>query len=172
MEIILGSLFLKICSVVFFVCFFESLLSLHFPVLPVGGFLESSVNSLVPWTENWELMESSVCSHRLVHCEALLMGRGSSPQMLSSVFTPPCSNSSIEEVKACGGWMCVCMRVFHLILSFPMTPLYCQPLQMVILLTSDRTGVGISKGGSEDSLQILHPAPCHPLILSLWGSEL
>lgn len=34
-------------------CPFESLLSLHFTVLPVGAFLESSVvSSLVPGTEN------------------------------------------------------------------------------------------------------------------------
>lgn len=121
-EIILGSLFLKVCSMVFFVCSFESLLSLHFAVLPVGAFLESSVvSSLVPWTENWELMERSVCSHRLVHCGPLLMGRGSSPQMLSSGFTPPCSNSSIEEVEACGGWMCVRVRVHA---CFPFNPLF------------------------------------------------
>lgn len=48
-----------------------------------------------------------------------------------------------------------------------MTPLYCQPLQMVILLTWTGLGWGLGRGALEDSLQILHPAPCHPLSLIL-----
>ena len=153
--IILGSLFLKVCSIVVFVCSFESLLFLDFAVLPGGAFLESSVvSSLVPWTENWELMERSVCSHGLVHCGPLLMGTGSSLQMLSSGFTPPCSNSSIEEVRACGGWMCVCVRVHS---CFPFNPLFSNDSSLLPAppdgnpLDFWRTGWGLGRGGSEDS---------------------
>lgn len=117
---------------------------------------------------------------RCVPSWAWMMGRGlghfawGTSDVVNYNPSPSTNNLSREDIGESGVqmWMCTCVFILPFNHSFPLTLLFCQPLQMPVSWLLAGLGGRTRKGGSEFLLADFSPSPNHPLIpksLGFWA---